>query len=282
MIQSVFGVAEAFMANPQYVSIDSSRIQEVAGQIIPKVNLSTESDLHRVIEYELMASSINYCYWYGRHDMRPTGGGATHMYKALDEAWTHYPDGQHTSARFIYFKNKLVLGRYPLLEERLRHLQEVRNSIEFVSIFCDELTNRPHVLDIDTHVMNLCCFMPGFGSDIFLKRASLFFMMVHRRTGAIRDAELRKLPIPADYQVPKMLRWMGILEYSDELNRDVREHHLIPSGSLKECEIRAASILACQSLAEKSGQSMCDVDEYLWSRRKDCDHPFHLTVTTDY
>lgn len=281
MIKSVFDLANKFMDSPRYVEINTKKAAEVAKQITCINGFATDSsDLARVVEYELMAAAINYCYWYGRNDVRPTGGGATEMYRALDETWAEYPDDIHASARFIYFKNKLVTGRYPLLEARLKHLTEVRDSLEFVSILCEDI-ERP-TFQIETHITNLCVFMPGFGSDMFLKRACLFFMMLHRRTGVLPESQLRLLPIPADYQVPKMLEWLGVLEYSDGLRFLIESHAPIPAGSLMECEIRAASILACEMLAGLSGETMCDVDDYLWSRRKSCDRPFHLTVTTDY
>jgi hypothetical protein len=265
------------MEDPQHVLIDESRIHEISEYIHPAA--VSDHPLSDVVEYELMANSVNYCYWYGRHDVRPTGGGATTMHNALAEAWAHYPEAWQRDARFAYFKSKLVLGRYPLLEQRLKHLEEVRLQPSFGQSLLQEIESVS--FDVDSWMTELSMSMPGFASDIFLKRACLMFVNIYRSTGVAKD-QIERLPIPADYQVPKMLRKLGVLEYSPELTTHIENHELIPAGSLMECEIRAASILACEKLARAADCMMCDVDTFLWIRRKQSDMPFHLTITTDY
>ena len=39
------------------------------------------------IGYQLMASAVNYCYWYGSHNFRPNGANSTEMYKLLDSSF---------------------------------------------------------------------------------------------------------------------------------------------------------------------------------------------------
>jgi hypothetical protein len=284
MIGSVFKIANRFMASSSYVFINTDVLHQVASQIpfmsriFPTQHELSKFDLYEIIEYELVSSSINYCYWYGRYDIRPTGGGADRMYTLLDESWKQYPKVGNFRARINHFKNALILHRFPLLERRLQHLDEVWTSRKFIPALQKAFDH----LNVEKQLIVLCSSMPGFAGDIFLKRAFLFFMMLHRRTDMIPLTELNKLPIPADYQIPKMLHWLGVLEYNQELTDDINNHRPILSGSLKECEIRAGSILACRDLAQISGQSMCDIDQYLWSCRKHCDCPFHLTITTDY
>lgn len=290
MIESVFKVADQFLLSPAHVSIDYNKLAEVGNEFrrsAPKPWKFKDFSARHVIEYELMASCINYCYWYGRYDVRPTGGGATEMYKLLDDAWKTYSNdtstytkGCATTLRLVYLREKLIQGRYPLLEQRIKHLDQLKGAVGFITDLAAGL-GKPN-FDIDTYIQRLCQTVPGFAGDIFLKRATLFFMMIQRRTKWMPDEQIRRLPIPADYQVPKMLRWMGVLKYSSELSNKVDTHELIPAGSLMECEIRAASIVACEALSAVSGKSMCEVDDYLWTHRKDCDDPFHLTITTDY
>ena len=122
---------------------------------------------------------------------------------------------------------------------------------------------------------------PGLAQDMFLKRASLFFMMLFRRMVWFKHS-IHKLPIPADYQIPKILESEGCIQYSSKLKNDITEGKLIPKGSLMECEIRAASIIACQQISQGCNVTMCAVDDYIWMHRKEYDMPFHLTITTDY
>ena len=94
--------------------------------------------------------------------------------------------------------------------------------------------------------------------------------------------EVEILPVPADYQIPKMLEGLGCINYSYLLSEKIQNGELISAGSIEECEIRAATMLAGRRLAELSGKTMCDVDTYLWLKRKEVDKPFHLTITTNY
>jgi len=57
---------------------------------------------------------------------------------------------------------------------------------------------------------------------------------------------------------------------------------LISEGSLMECEIRAASIIACGLIADRAGCTCEVVDKYLWSRKEENLNPFHLTITSSY
>ena len=122
---------------------------------------------------------------------------------------------------------------------------------------------------------------PGYASDIFLKRASLFFLQMYRQYGWFESA-MHELPVPADYQVPKMLKGFNCIGYDFYLDQLIDNEVLIPKGSREECSIRAATVIACKKIQEKTGWNIADVDGWFWLRRKEIDAPFHLTVTTDY
>jgi len=104
---------------------------------------------------------------------------------------------------------------------------------------------------------------------------------LYRRVQWFRN-EVEILPVPADYQIPKMLEGLGCINYSYKLSEKIQAGELIPAGSAEECEIRAATMLAGRRLSELSGKTMCDIDTYLWLKRNDIEKPFHLTITTNY
>jgi len=131
------------------------------------------------------------------------------------------------------------------------------------------------------YLMSLVTTFPGFASDLFLKRASLFFMQMYRKLGWY-EKMMSYLPVPADYQVPKMLKHFGCIKYKEPLNTIVEVGELIPKGSIMECEIRAATIIVCELLRQQTKWNMSEIDSWLWLRRKECNDPFHLTITTDY
>lgn len=274
LISSVRNLAGKFAYNGKYVSLDFERINSVIKQLkeidycFERKSLDIDPKIFLI---ELVANSINYCYWYGKYDIKP-GGGAGEMYKIVEQAF----DEDNDFSKIIYeIIKQLTIKRFPLLEQRIKHLKEV------------ELYGEPFVEYMVSKYKNDNIFnefvenFSGYASDLFLKRASLFFLQLYRRGGWYRYI-VENLYVPADYQVPKMLEHFGCIRYSDELEQMIDQHQLIPSHSLAEIEIRAATIEACDFLVKNTGYSISDIDWWFWSNRHLCSNPFHLTITTDY
>ena len=230
--------------------------------------------------YELLANSVNYCYWYGKANIRPLGANSVKMYRLLDEVFSllKYPSIWDFRNHVDLFYQKLVNERFPLLEERYRHTKETVNCSGLNNLRIAVLMNR----DVGKTINCLVNFFPGYASDMFLKRAQLFVMQVQRGLNIFSEEEIKKLTVPADYHIPKMLRYYDCIHYFDGLSDDIKRSKLIPKGSIKEIEIRAATIVSCDMLADMSGTDTTVVDDFLWQSRKECTDPFHLTITTDY
>jgi hypothetical protein len=173
----------------------------------------------------------------------------------------------------------MALNRYTLLEDRVRHLREAASAVSSDSRFT-LFVMRNKNSDAGVVLREVVERFPGFASDLFLKRAVLFVIQLHRTLGYFNG--MSALPIPADYQVPKMLRSFGCIRYMGDLTRKVDSSVLIPRHSRDEISIRAGSVVACRLLAEKTGWAPHEIDSFLWLQRKTCTEPFHLTVTTDY
>ncbi len=119
----------------------------------------------------------------------------------------------------------------------------------------------------------------------FLKRAQilvadLWGCFEGESYGRFKDIE--KLTMFADYRIPQVLHYFGVLQYSEELSRQLRSQHLLENGSTEEMEIRGASIHAVElirgkmvELASRSTASSVPVpnsiqiDFYLWGFRRD-------------
>jgi hypothetical protein len=106
----------------------------------------------------------------------------------------------------------------------------------------------------------------------------------------------------ADYSVPQLLSYEGVLVYSPELKSRIDQKEEIPSGDLDECEIRAGSILVVDLIVnhgnekirlekntKNEGQKLnaAIVDGYLWRKSVDQEvlyqqTPFHRTRTIFY
>jgi len=283
LVNSVFEIAESFMDSPKYVDINHKHINITADLLKdvspPKFPFSNPPDVYKTCLMELVSDALNYCYWYGRADIRPHNSCSGKLQEKIILAFDKF-DKNGGIYSFDSCLDKLIkilsIERFPLLSERIGHINELRNNGQpFISKIIK------HQTKIEEHLNDMVQIFPGYASDMFLKRAFLFFAQLNRFFGWFEE-DMNELPIPADYQVPKMLEAEGILTYHYDLKTLIQHEDLIPKGSIYECEIRAASIIACDKLRRKIGWTMPQIDGYFWLRRKDVTTPFHLTVTTDY
>jgi hypothetical protein len=275
------------MKDSDFVDVDKEGIEKIAAKMLEEGKKEFSpiikekmgaNDTCEFIAKQLAAGAINYCYWYGKSNIRPNDTSSSKMFEAVEDAAQvlTWDDLRMFGDKL---KMNLSMGRFPLLEERCKHIDEVViNGPHFIEMVYD-LRNGNTVVESLMEMM--IKMFPGYASDIFLKRASLFFMMMYRFLGWFSE-DLHSCPVPADYQVPKMLQYFGCINYTEDLWYAIMENTPIPKYSQAECEIRAATILACKELGEKTGWNAADVDGWFWLKRKECNDPFHLTITTDY
>ena len=92
-----------------------------------------------------------------------------------------------------------------------------------------------------------------------------------------------KLTVFADYQVPRIMRALGVLTYSPTLSQKIENLELLPKDGADERAIRGATVLAGELMATRFGVDASMVDNYLWTNRNTVGSvPFHLTLTEDY
>ena len=276
-IKRTFDTAEGIMKNPRYVIMNDDNLEKLAKKMkdegkrpFPKLINSVKD----IIKIELVACSINYCFWLGRYDFYPAGGGSNLIYDFVMEAIE--PDGPSYLTVDEYDKifSSILSSGLPMAEQRIHHL------CEFEGFCFDEIEVEDW--DVNTTLNFILRWLPGFSGDPFLKRAILYIIQLYRQKGLFAD-EIDKVFVPADYQIPKVLRYdFNALSYAGDLKEKIQHHELIPENSQMELEIRASTIIACRKLSELTGWNASDVDSWLWLRRKQVDEPFHLTITTNY
>lgn len=284
LVKSVYEISESFMSNPSEVEMDFEKIESFANEMMATEKMEfpmpyTE-DPYKAILIELVASSVNYCYWYGTSKVRPNGSGSSLMYECIANAFFDYigKDPNKFNTCLTRLANLLISHRFPLIEERIYHLNQLRLSAED---YAEKVMNNPDVPNLNDFMLELITLFPGFAADLFLKRTFLFFMQLNRRFGWFEGA-IKNMPVAADYQVPKMLEYFGCISYCPDLKKQINFNKLIPKGSIEECEIRAATVMTCKKLCEITGWNIAEVDGFLWLKRKEVTTPFHLTITTDY
>lgn len=281
LIDNVRSLSSDFVGENMPVNINWDKVYQLAGRMKKENKMIWDeyADLgpaHTVL-LELYANSINYCFWYGKYDIKPCYNEDRTMYGIIYEAVKNDFTGTVDMSFINGIIDKLVFDRYPLLEERIKHIMEVSMSTQEFIMFV--LMNKNNNARIVLH--ELVRRYPGFASDMFLKRAFLFCYQLNRKLGWFEDS-IDELPVPADYQVPKMLEHFMCLSYKNTLMDKIKSHTIIPKWSIEEISIRGGTIAVCDKLAELTGWSKCDIDAWLWRNRKECDKPFHLTITTDY
>lgn len=313
MIEKTWEIVEQFTSDPRHVTIDEESIKGLAFYVkdyladakeffigkpkwFEELNWSmpNERELYELVAYELILDSVNYNYWYGKGSVRPNGASSYEMSKLLDDSFCQahvlVPGDSRMICNFALrtFKRKLIENRYPNLVNRIKHLKEIQEIFRpengMPMMWIDHLF-LPSVLEgtesAEDTLEFLTEYFPTYASDLFLKRAFLFIIEMNRRMGWFKK-DIHKIPVPTDYQIPKMLNFFGVIKYDIYLKGKIRNHELIESGSLMECEIRASTMKVCKMIAEEAGTTMADVDTYLFANRKSCPVPFHLTITTDY
>jgi hypothetical protein len=286
-IKVILDVCEKIMRKPKYVTIHNGEAIDLGLQIRDtKLSESKPPIQHPFTKTEalkvLLTCSIDYCFWYGTSYIRPNESSSEKLFNIINyEVEAAFLSGNNMKDLEKRIKTNLSLNRFPLMEERGKHINEILQTegINFLDLLVREIeTGKPNINKL---LETLIIELPGFGGDMFLKRACLFFILLKRIYGILEN-ETNELIVPADYQVPKVLCKYNILKYSPELMFMISDHQLIPKGSLMEIEIRAATILACNKIKEVSNVTIEEVDNYLWNKRKQIRDPFHLTITTDY
>lgn len=230
---------------------------------------------------DLFLGAVNYCYWVGRADYYPAGGGAALINKVVRDLVKG--SDRLTNSLVTHMGEQMVrhiaFSGLPLADRRIAHIREITASPGATIQLIEDILAGASADQVLERVLVL---YPGFTGDPFLKRAILFVHLLNRVRGLLKHEEVALLPIAADYQIPKYLAHFHVLLYSANLGAAIANGDLIPSGSRMEIEIRAASIVACDRLAEASGLTPGNVDDVLWGSRRLVTSPYHLTVTTDY
>jgi hypothetical protein len=282
LVENVYELSESFMREPIFVQLNEEGIERTAQKMIedkpsPFPRQYETPDDTTVCLLELVGGAINYCYWYGRSDIRPLDCRSSKMFQMVSEGFNYF-DWDNLDEVIDMIIHLLSVNRFPLLEERKVHLKELvdKNAIDFAL----KISNSDHK-DCEPFLYQLVSDYTGYASDMFLKRASLFFLQLYRKLGWFEDS-ISLLHVPADYQVPKVLEYEGCIQYSEGLKSMIGNNVPIPKHSNCECEIRAATILACKKLMELTKWNLSDIDGWFWLGSKKVDGPFHLTITTDY
>lgn len=262
---------------------------------------------HRSANWLLALDAVNFSFWAEdpaeRWEVEYEGGWlngywalAASMKRAVEDG-TNLWDARvlaDLSQGDLYriFRGKNLI---PLITDRMNNLREVGRVLlehyggQFVNAI-DAVEGRAERLVLllahDFSSYNDVASYQGRRVPIY-KRAQLLVSDLwgaYRAKGHGGFTNMETLTAFADYKLPQILREYGVLRYSPELAADVNTRTIIPAGSPREVEIRAATVQASEMLAERLTMPAFKVDWLLWNQAQGLpiQHPYHLTRTICY
>lgn len=299
--QGVIEVAQDWYASG-HVRIDEGKIQQLKSGVINPIP-QEENIMGSTIpgppeqylsqaEASIVIGSINHMFWdvkdgefirYGHNGQI----GALAMTSALEGAW-NTPGSPIWNARNLgqaltVDTLREVFGDIPAPEPRVSILNQILLSDQLPHLAgVAQRTGAAHDTMGVEFAARLAEEFPLGYADELLKKAQLTTSGLWRQvrqTGSMSACDVTAF---ADYQIPNVLRAMGILEYEPELATRIDRGELIEANGAEERSIRAASLLATDMLSQQQKVDVADVDYWLWLRRKEATAPFHRTRTTLY
>lgn len=133
------------------------------------------------------------------------------------------------------------------------------------------------------HAQAIATLLPAGYEDPFLKKAQLCLWMAKCMLEQ-RGVKAPEVDVTcfADYQVPKVLRGLGVLSYGKSLAALVDSGAILQENSPEEIAIRAATVVACERISVAHGVPPERLDFWLWLRRNEFSQPFHRVRTARY
>jgi hypothetical protein len=311
-------LSEVLLKNPRYVNLNRDRAERVAQILrdfdiaIPKWDYSPFypqlEDFEDMCLFYLIFNSINYCYFDqdGKKFQDGNLSGSSLASVRLTEKWDEIKDPQFLrNVDENYLLSELFQAESPisLVKERTAALREVGDFLSKNPEFTFDKLFRRFKQNAYFVSQALPTFLPTW-RDPFFKRSQLFVGMVYGRFQThpdlpIQEESLQDLTVFADYRVPQTLIAMGIIEPHARILTRLHSNRFLGSGSRKELELRAATILGADLITDKLRNLVDEdinslhTDFLLWAAARKIESmpkdlfskPWpnhHLTITTDY
>lgn len=286
--------------NADLVRINEAQINSIElpkGELTPMssdvLGMAAGESAESAAEYLLILNALNFRFWDlvdGEFTRYEYSGqvGALGMRKAFAEAWGRE---QRWSSHFWY---NLVMngvtglfGNIPAAQDRAVIL-DVFNGLNRAGYLypvtrriVDTARNTGRFTMEDAKELALSC--PLAYGDRYLKKAQLMLAEYASFFSEVSaPVDCSDFTLFADYQLPRVMRALGLIEYCEALAEKIERQELIAEDSAEELAIRAATIIVGERLSKKLGCTTAQLDNYLWLNRKKATGNFHLTETTNY
>lgn len=105
----------------------------------------------------------------------------------------------------------------------------------------------------------------SFGGDPFRKKACLAVLLLTSHLAAHGHGVTADIPIPSDYQIPRILAWKGLIRVGDRLAGAMRAGRMLDARSEPVEHFRAAAVVAAHEIAAAAGVPDWAVDGALFN-----------------
>ncbi|MFN8535665.1 MAG: queuosine salvage family protein [Dehalococcoidia bacterium] len=260
-----------------------------------------------VAHYLLLVDALNFCFWGDPKWSIDCRGERLDGYWALAfavkraiQSGVPLLDAAYLADMGLADLSQVLAGNVPipLLDQRLKNAREVGTVLlerydGQIANLVDEADGRAAGL-VERLVSDFTSFddrADWHGVEVrFFKRAQLLAADLVAANAVPPWSDANDLTAFADYQLPRVLRAFGVLEYAPELAVRVDDRVELSAGSDEEIEIRAATVQACEQLRDVLHQrgrlvTAADVDCLLWTAAQSGlpdDRPYHRTRTIFY
>lgn len=284
--------------DPTLVAINT---QAIASLTIPAGDLTAmtadvapgaATSLESALRYLLMVNALNFRFWDVQNGQMVRYAyegvvGALGMRRAFARAW-----GEQSSSPVWFWAGfsrdgvRGLFGDIPAIADREAVLNEICDSeakvAGLIRTIADTMrTERTLTMNLARTIAEA---LPESYGDAYLKKAQLTLTeMASFCTQWGISVSVSDFTLFADYQLPRVLRALGILTYQEALAAQVDGSVLIEAGSAEVRAIRAATIVAGEEISQRLGCSAAVLDNFLWCQRASAGKaPFHLTPTRAY
>lgn len=199
----------------------------------------------------------------------------------VDERFHFPPQGSSNAADQIASLRKMILGVAHSTGRRLLELG-YQTFAEFITDHTKTTASgQPSGLKlVEALADNFPPFddrraLPGGKEVLFLKKAQIAIAELYQRLGdahieQFAFGDINNLTVSCDNVLPCVLRSLGILKLSPELERKIDAREPLPAG-LEEAQLRGAAITAAEMILERANGAFWakELGDYLWTLGKD-------------
>jgi len=317
---NVLSSTKKVVENARFVSLDPSKIKDLAKQVESKIesgleepeeHLGTKGNLKDNIQLVFIEEVVNFYFWaekdkekwrvewQGKEIMGGWYGLKTCFERAIGEGVPILNPGylvnisKQDVANLFRSSNDVEI---PLLNERINNFRQAGKILlekyqgHFLNVI--EESNYNAIELVKLIYQNFPSFRDIHKLDeqevFFLKRAQISTHDLNRvlvkQGKELKDMD--KITACSDYKLPQMLRIYGVMEYNQGLSEKVDNYVLIPSASREEIEIRAATIWGIELIRQELEKyTASDIDFALWlmsqTKSKQA-KPYHRTYSIYY